>query len=66
MIIFFIYLTNLDYKFLSFSVEPVSDDYDDLSDLKPSELEQVNKNWRNGDTGKCRYVDMWKWRVLEI
>jgi hypothetical protein len=25
-------------------VEPVSDDYDDLSDLKPSEMEQV-KEW---------------------
>jgi len=28
----------------TFSVEPVSDDYDDLSDLKPSEMEQV-KEW---------------------
>jgi len=28
----------------TFSVEPVSDEYDDLSDLKPSELEQV-KEW---------------------
>lgn len=25
----------------TFSVEPVSDEYDDLSDLKPSEMEQV-------------------------
>ena len=28
----------------TFSVEPVSDDYDDLSDLKPSEMDQV-KEW---------------------
>merc|ERR1719511_646028 len=28
----------------TFSVDPVSDEYDDLSDLKPSELEQV-KEW---------------------
>jgi len=28
----------------TFSVEPVSDEYDDLSDLKPSEMEQV-KEW---------------------
>jgi len=28
----------------TFSVEPVSDEYDDLSDLKPQELEQV-KEW---------------------
>ena len=27
----------------TFSVEPVSDDYDDLSDLKPSEMEQVQE-----------------------
>ena len=27
----------------TFSVEPVSDDYDDLSDLKPGELEQVQE-----------------------
>lgn len=27
----------------TFSVEPVSDDYDDLSDLKPSEMEQVRE-----------------------
>ena len=28
----------------TFSVEPVSDDYDDLSDLKPGEMDQV-KEW---------------------
>ena len=28
----------------TFSVEPVSEEYDDLSDLKPNELEQV-KEW---------------------
>jgi len=27
----------------TFSVDPVSDDYDDLSDLKPSEMEQVQE-----------------------
>merc|ERR1712083_456391 len=27
----------------TFSVEPVSDEYDDLSDLKPSEMEQVQE-----------------------
>jgi len=27
----------------TFSVEPVSDDYDDLSDLKPNEMEQVQE-----------------------
>lgn len=27
----------------TFSVEPVSDDYDDLSDLKPGEMEQVQE-----------------------
>ena len=32
------------YVSLVFSVEPVSDDYDDLSDLKPSEMDQV-KEW---------------------
>ena len=28
----------------TFSVEPVADEYDDLSDLKPSEMDQV-KEW---------------------
>ena len=27
----------------TFSVEPVSEDYDDLSDLKPGEMEQVQE-----------------------
>ena len=29
----------------TFSVEPVSEDYDDLSDLKPHEMDQV-KEWK--------------------
>ncbi|XP_023332818.1 membrane-associated progesterone receptor component 2 [Eurytemora carolleeae] len=39
----------------TFSVEPVSDDYDDLSDLKPSELEQV-KEWELQFNEKYDYV----------
>jgi len=39
----------------TFSVEPVSDAYDDLSDLKPGELEQV-KEWELQFSEKYDYV----------
>lgn len=39
----------------TFSVEPVSDEYDDLSDLKPSEMDQI-KEWQLQFEEKYTYV----------
>merc|ERR1712209_184366 len=39
----------------TFSVEPVSEDYDDLSDLKPHEMDQV-KEWELQFSEKYTYV----------
>jgi len=39
----------------TFSVDPVSDEYDDLSDLKPNELDQV-KEWELQFSEKYEYV----------